>query len=332
MPAVLAELAEKKVRNLFRRPAQECVPKLFHQIEGFKLHLSHNLKPFTNRIRFAPEVASRPDRLAKDLANAKILASLLEDEYDRIRRPPPRDDAPPQDGALDPSAQSGLAEDTLMTDDSLDQDPEEDAPKSRGSEAVERRIEKVISDLKESGAVDVMNEKEFEARKVRFHPLSIVGPPPSSPCPLLPLYAPLLSSTLPIGKDIAELTFTFFALLLEQDAIALDLYISYLRAAFNTCFYCAVVTDHVEELQRKCVKHVRKPMSKAMIEEVRAATLVTDEREVRETETNGDQRDGDEELAGEKPRIPEEKESGAGRARDKDVTRAGQSGALSLVA
>jgi len=73
-------------------------------------------------------------------------------------------------------------------------------------------------------------------------------------------------------------------------------------------------------------------MSKAMIEEVRAATLVTDEREVRETETNGDQRDGDEELAGEKPRVLEEKEHGAGRTRDKDVTRAGQSVAQPIVA
>ena len=335
MPAVLAELAEKKVGNLFHRPAQECIPKL-HQIEGFKLHLSHNLKPFTNRIRFAPEVASRPDRLTKDLENAKILASLLEDEYDRIRRPPSRDDPPPQDGALDPSAQSGPAEDTLMTDGSLDQDSEEDAPKSRGSEAVERRIEKVISDLKESGAVDVMNEREFEARKVRFHPLFDLRTSPTlvpySPCPLLPLRMLLLSSAVPLGKDTTKLTFAFFAPLLGQDAIALDLYISYLRAAFNTCFYCAVVTDHVEELQRKCVKHVRKPMSKAMIEEVRAATLVTDEREARETETNGDQRDGDEEFAGEKPRVLEEKEPGPGRTRDKDVTRAGQSVALSLVA
>ena len=72
-------------------------------------------------------------------------------------------------------------------------------------------------------------------------------------------------------------------------------------------------------------------MSKAMIEEVRATTLVTDEREVKETESNGDQRHGDEELAGEKPKVPEEKESG-GRSKDKDVTRAGQSVALSLVA
>lgn len=55
-----------------------------------------------------------------------------------------------------------------MVESSLDQDSDEDAPKSRGSEAVERRIEKVILELKESGAVDVMNEKEFEARKVGF--------------------------------------------------------------------------------------------------------------------------------------------------------------------
>lgn len=52
--------------------------------------------------------------------------------------------------------------------------------------------------------------------------------------------------------------------------IALDLYLAYLRAAFNTCYYCAVVTDHVEELQRKCVKHMRKPMSKMLLQEVQA--------------------------------------------------------------
>lgn len=49
------------------------------------------------------------------------------------------------------------------------------------------------------------------------------------------------------------------------------MYLAYLRAAFHTCYYCAVVSDHVEELQRKCVKHVRKPMSKALVEEVKAA-------------------------------------------------------------
>ena len=50
------------------------------QIEGFKLHVVYNLRPFVNRVRYTPEVASKPDRMEKDLANAKILAGLLEEE------------------------------------------------------------------------------------------------------------------------------------------------------------------------------------------------------------------------------------------------------------
>lgn len=42
--------------------------------------------------------------------------------------------------------------------------------------------------------------------------------------------------------------------------VSLDLYLAYLRAAFHTCYYCSVTTDHVEELQRKCIKHIRKPL------------------------------------------------------------------------
>ena len=56
-----------------------------------------------------------------------------------------------------------------------------------------------------------------------------------------------------------------------QTVVALDLYLAYLRAAFHTCYYCAVVTDHVEELQRKCVKHMRKPLSKLLLQEIKAA-------------------------------------------------------------
>ena len=72
-------------------------------------------------------------------------------------------------------------------------------------------------------------------------------------------------------------------------------------------------------------------MTKAMIEELRAAPPAVDEREARETETNGDQRDGDEEHAGERHKAPEEKESG-GKFKDRDVTRAGQSAALPSIA
>ncbi len=43
-----------------------------------------------------------------------------------------------------------------------------------------------------------------------------------------------------------------------------------LREAFHTCYYCAVTTDHQEELQRKCIQHLRKPLSKATYDEFKA--------------------------------------------------------------
>ena len=92
-----------------------------------------------------------------------------------------------------------------MGDGSLDQDPDEDAPKSRGSEAVEQRIEKVISELKGSGAVEVMSEREFEAKKVMPHPLLVIAclPLSHSPTHSTPLqYAPF-------DKETVELTFYF---------------------------------------------------------------------------------------------------------------------------
>jgi hypothetical protein len=46
----------------------------------------------------------------------------------------------------------------------------------------------------------------------------------------------------------------------KQTVVSIDLYLVYLRAAFHACYYCAVITDHLEELQRKCIKHERKPL------------------------------------------------------------------------
>ncbi|EPT02795.1 hypothetical protein FOMPIDRAFT_1022699 [Fomitopsis schrenkii] len=196
MPTVMAELAEKK-------------------IEGFKLHVAHNTKPFTGRVRYAPEVASKPDRIVKDLENAKTLAAILEEEYETLRTLKIQ---PKKEGGDE--ANGNVANvDVAMTDaaGAADEDPE---PRERGSQAVERRIEKVMADLRDQGLVDSADEKALEQKKA---------------------------------------------------VVALDLYLAYLRAAFHTCYYCAVVSDHVEELQRKCVKHVRKPMSKALAEEVKAA-------------------------------------------------------------
>jgi len=56
------------------------------------------------------------------------------------------------------------------------------------------------------------------------------------------------------------------------------------RAAFHTCYYCSVVTDHLEELQRKCLKHDRKPLSKTLLEEVKAAEAEKAEKEKKVTE------------------------------------------------
>jgi hypothetical protein len=39
--------------------------------------------------------------------------------------------------------------------------------------------------------------------------------------------------------------------------IQLDLYLAYLRTAFNCCYYCAARADFPEELQRRCLKHTR---------------------------------------------------------------------------
>jgi hypothetical protein len=85
---------------------------------------------------------------------------------------------------------------------------------------------------------------------------------------------------------------------LIQAEISLDFYLAYLRAAFHTCYYCAIISDHLEELQRKCLKHARKPMSKAMLEALeaeKASKITDDETEEKEVpvfkERSGDNRD-----------------------------------------
>lgn len=53
-------------------------------------------------------------------------------------------------------------------DGEVEEDPEDPEPKERGTEAIERRIEKLVQELRESGAVDVNDEVEFGMRKVRL--------------------------------------------------------------------------------------------------------------------------------------------------------------------
>ncbi|GLB33267.1 putative protein with domain of unknown function (DUF3546) [Lyophyllum shimeji] len=244
MSVVMSELSDKK-------------------IEGFKLHVTFNTRPFVNRVRYAPEVASKPDRIQKDLATAKTLALVLEDQAAKLRRfkpipVPPKGDAqaPPREGEQDASMAPPEAE-------TMEEEPE---PKEQGSEAVERRIEKLMSDMRDLGPVDANDEKAYEEKKA---------------------------------------------------VISLDLYLAYLRAAFNTCYYCSVVTDHLEELQRKCIKHTRKPLSKAMREELKAAEAEKAEKEKRE-EDNMEDVDGAPEKEREKEK---EKDVKKDRQGDRDWKR-----------
>ncbi|EKM59421.1 uncharacterized protein PHACADRAFT_249892 [Phanerochaete carnosa HHB-10118-sp] len=223
MPSVLAELSEKK-------------------IEGFKLHVAHITKPFTSRIRYVPEVASKPDRLAKDLENAKALAATLEAEYETLRKMKIENKLETNGEATDANGTSQPADVSMNNADGESQDDAES--QERGSDAVERRIQKLMTDMREQNALDFGDEKAVEARRT---------------------------------------------------VIALDLYLAYLRTAFNACYYCAVVTDHVEELQRKCVKHVRKPLSKSLLQEIKAAEAQRAEKEPKAEEECMDERDKEKE-------------------------------------
>jgi hypothetical protein len=57
---------------------------------------------------------------------------------------------------------------------------------------------------------------------------------------------------------------------MNKITMSLDLVLAALRNTFHTCYYCAVTTDHQEELQRKCIQHLRKPISKATYDEYKA--------------------------------------------------------------
>ena len=77
---------------------------------------------------------------------------------------------------------------------------------------------------------------------------------------------------------------------ISKITISLDLVLAALRNAFHTCYYCAVTTDHQEELQRKCIQHLRKPISKATYDEFKAKMA---ENSVKIKEEPAMQEDGD---------------------------------------
>lgn len=241
------------------------------KIEGFKLHVSHNTRPFTSKARVAPESASRPDRIAKDLEQAKQLVAILEEEYERVRsfRPelPSAGDSTSK-GAKDQTDEehtdSPPAED-ILTMDAL---AVEEEPREKGSDAIERRLTKIYSELPEPAS-------DGEAKALDY----------------------------------------------KKNTIALDLYLAYLRFTFHTCYYCVSTSDHLEELQRKCIKHVRKPLSKHSLTEIEHHV----ERKLKDEETDVklDEQNESDEI----PAVKEEEEKGKDsqeKPRDKDRDTKGE--------
>ena len=92
------------------------------------------------------------------------------------------------------------------------------------------------------------------------------------------------------------------------------MYLAYLRAAFHTCYYCAVVTDHLEELQRKCVKHVRKPLTPQMLEEMKNTESEKERKKDVSVADDGDEKDKE-----------KTKETKVGKTENRDWKRNGTS-------
>ena len=125
--------------------------------------MAHIVKPFVSRVRYTPEAASRPERLVKDLNNARTLATVLEDEYTSLRQALAEAKAQKAENGDEVKEE---AVDVTMAD-TINVDEEEDPePRERGSDAVERRIERVMVDMREQGLLDGLDEAEVEAKRV----------------------------------------------------------------------------------------------------------------------------------------------------------------------
>lgn len=127
------------------------------------MHVTHNTKPFVNRVRYAPEVASRPDRLQKDLESAKALAAVLEDEAAKLRQFKPEKPRKPEgeaDGDVEVKEEDGDA--AMAEVEAI----EEEEPAERGSDAVERKVAKLMDEFVQQGLLEPADQKAYVAKKV----------------------------------------------------------------------------------------------------------------------------------------------------------------------
>jgi hypothetical protein len=121
------------------------------------LHVLHNKQPFKNRVRYAPEAASRPDIIEKDLDRARTLLVRLEAEHYALRkiRILSRDDV----AALP----AGPLQEDMVTLAEGEEDRDESEPCKSVLSAIEQQIEKVYAETPKDG----LDEDDLKIRKVR---------------------------------------------------------------------------------------------------------------------------------------------------------------------
>jgi hypothetical protein len=79
------------------------------------------------------------------------------------------------------------------------------------------------------------------------------------------------------------------------------------------------VTDHLEELQRKCLKHARKPLSKSLLDEVKAEA----EKAEKENRNKDDEMEDAEPVEKEKEKDMKREGQGRDRNENRDWKRNG---------
>jgi hypothetical protein len=87
---------------------------------------------------------------------------MLEEEAAVLRKMKVKTEAVPQ------PEDEGMQAEEQRDHDSAHDDTSDPEPKEKGSEAVERRTEKVMADLRDQGVVDINDERAYEAKKVWF--------------------------------------------------------------------------------------------------------------------------------------------------------------------
>lgn len=137
----------------------------------------------------------------------------MEDEYYELRKTrippfvPPKEKTDTEGAGENGEANAeppSPSQDVAMPDvnGEVEEDPEDPEPKMRGTEAVEKRIEKVIQELQESGTVDVNDEVEFGIKKVRLH--LRFDPPSASRDVSLRACSPSLSWSCFFGNGVVD--------------------------------------------------------------------------------------------------------------------------------